>query len=122
MISIPSLDSVTRMERRRDERRRPGPHIAGLVVESPNDRMRLIACIEGNHISDRAHPSVGSARASEEGSSRVRQDLRSSERGDALPFDRATVRLPLVTVERPSLVCNLERNSHAKEYRVRIYR
>src|SRR5438132_12996447 len=110
MLSIPTFQLVTRVERSRDLRAGPRPKVPRLVVKCAHGRLGLQRRVERNHIPNRTHPSVRAARASEERLPRVAEDLRRPQYLKALPFDGPPVRLPLVAEEPLPIVCNLQRD------------
>src|SRR5437667_154646 len=94
----------------------PGPNVPRPVVEGPEDRIGPEGRVERDDIAHRADAAIGPARASKEGFRRIPDDLRRPQGRDSLPFDGTPIGLPLMAVERSSIVCDLERNAHAKGY------
>src|SRR5437867_12389250 len=94
----------------------PTPNDPRPGVERPEHRIGPEGRVERHHIAHRADAAIGPARASKESFRRVPDDLRGPQGRDALPFDGTPIGLPLMAVERSSIVCDLERNAHAKGY------
>ena len=116
VISIPPFHRVPGVESVRDARCRPGPHVPRLVVEGPEHRLGQERGIERDDVPDRADPAIRPTRTPEEGLLGIPDQASGPQCGDAFSFDGSPIRLPLVSVERPAVVGDLERDPHAKEY------
>ena len=116
VVPVPAFECVARVEALRDLRIGPCPHIPSSVVERAENGFWLQHRIEGDHVPDRAHALVGAACAPEERFTRVPEDLCRPQRGEAFPFDRPSIPLPLVPMEHTAVVRDLEGDAHAKEY------
>src|SRR5438876_9349741 len=116
MVAIPSFQGVPRMKGIRHCRCGPRPHLLGSIVERPDDCLRRQVCVEGDDIPNGAHPSIRPARRSEERLLRILEDFRSLQCDEALAFHRSPVWLTLRSEERPTVIRDLERDPHAKEY------
>src|SRR2546430_1286480 len=115
-VPVPALDGMPRMKGSGHGREGPGPNISRFVVESPKHCVGPEGGLERDHVAHRAHAPISPARAPKERLRRIPHDLRGPQSRDAFPFDGTPIGLPLVAEERPTVVGNLERNSHAKEY------
>jgi len=117
VVSVPPLDRMARMEGLGDFRGGPREDLPSAVVERTDDGLGIAeAGREGDDVPDRAHPAIRPARASEEGLPRIPEDLGSFERRKALSFDRPLDGLPLMAVERPAVVGDLEGDPHANRH------